>query len=168
MGIEIERRFIVQGIEWKHFINSFQDIKQGYLTSDQEEWAVRIRIINDKESLLTLKSASKGMARHEFEYEIPLNDGTSLLKLCQHKLTKRRFTLNVEQSIWIVDSFTGQNSSLVLAEIELDSEDERIKIPTWCSKEITGKKIWSNADLARWPITIWPIEKRLKEQILKI
>ncbi len=164
MAIEIERRFIVKGLEWRSFIEKHEDYKQGYLTSNTNKWAIRVRIINNKKSFITLKSSKKGIENYEFEYEIPQEDGESMWNLSLHKLTKRRYTVKYNNLNWVVDYFTGSNYSLVLAEIELASINESIKIPSWCSKEITGLTIWSNASLAQWPISVWPIEKRLIEQ----
>ncbi|WP_320663409.1 CYTH domain-containing protein [Prochlorococcus sp. MIT 1223] len=160
MNIEIERRFIVRSEEWKKFINSSQEFKQGYLVSKKDSWTIRIRIIDEKEALITLKYPKERISRYEFEYEVPIEDGYSIWNLAEFKISKTRYQLRLNDHTWIVDSFKEQNSPLVLAEIELNTIEEKIDIPQWCSSEISDAKEFSNASLAKSPISSWPIEKR--------
>ena len=120
-----------------------------------------MRILGEKKAWLTLKSPAQGISNHEFEYAIPLNDAESLWKLAPHKLTKTRYELNLYAGAWIIDCFQGKNSPLVIAEVELTSEKEKVQKPSWCGEEITTNKQFSNAALAQRPISLWSIESRL-------
>jgi len=163
MGVEIERRFIVNSFDWRKIADTGESFNQGYLLSNPKDWIVRVRIINGEKSLLTLKAFAKNFTNHEFEYEIPLKDAKSLMLLCKYKISKTRYKVRLDNWEWVVDCFHEQNSPLILAEIELNTESEIFSIPSWCKKEITGISMWSNASLAQNPISTWPTSK-LKEQ----
>ncbi|KGG16783.1 MULTISPECIES: CYTH domain-containing protein [unclassified Prochlorococcus] len=160
MGLEIERRFIVQGNAWKELSTEVKAFHQGYFSTSFEEWIVRLRIINEKHSEITLKARATEMINHEFEYPIPIKDALYMWDLISNKIKKKRHILNFEQGKWVVDCFEGKNFPLVLAEVELNSEKEKITKPSWCSHEITGVKSFSNAALAKSPITEWSITER--------
>ena len=160
MGLEIERRFIVKGDDWKEFIQSRKEFRQGYLIVNKDNWTVRIRIINNKEAYLTLKKPKEGITRYEFEYPVPLNDAEDLFKSVKYSIAKTRYELIVANQCWVVDCFQGENHPLVLAEIELKSADENIKKPNWCFKEVSNLEQWSNAALAKTPICSRPIAKK--------
>ncbi len=160
MGLEIERRFIVKGNQWKSYIDKIKEIKQGYLISKIDEWTVRVRIINQKESWLTLKYPHNELSRHEFEYLIPIDDSHSLMELATNTVTKTRFELTLKEGSWIVDCFHEKNAPLVLAEVELNSTEQVIDPPNWCQQEVTGLPEFSNASLAKSPISEWTIDKR--------
>ncbi len=162
MGIEIERRFLVQNESWRSRIILSEDFIQGYLNSHPEDLAVRVRISNNKEGFLTLKSSIDGLISKEFEYPIPIEDAYGLMELSKYKLCKTRYQLKLNNKNWIVDSFKNLNSPLVLAEIELDSLSEKVEIPSWCGREITGIKSLSNAFLAKTPISSLSLNDRLK------
>ena len=162
MGIEIERRFLVENLDWKSQVISSEDFSQAYLNLNSDKWTIRIRIIDKKKAYITLKSSINGLTNYEFEYRIPKKDGIELFNLSKHKITKTRYKLKINEKNWIVDSFGGSNSSLKIAEIELSSESEEIKIPSWCGKEITGIKSLSNASLAKTSISRFSIKDRIK------
>ena len=162
MGIEIERRFLVKNDEWKSQVILSEDFSQAYLNSNLDEWAVRIRIINQKKAYITLKSSLNELTNYEFEYQIPIQDAIELFNLSKNKITKTRYQLKIDKKDWVVDSFKGLNSSLTIAEIELNSESEQIQIPSWCEQEITGIKSLSNASLAEKPISELSIIDRMK------
>ena len=162
MGIEIERRFLVENEDWKSQKMLGEDFSQAYLNSNSDKWTIRVRIINSNQSYITLKSSTNGLVNHEFEYPIPNKDAFELLNLSKHKITKTRYKLKINGKNWVVDSFSGSNSSLKIAEIELDSESEHIQVPTWCGQEITGIKALSNASLAKTPISELSIKARIK------
>ena len=162
MGIEIERRFLVENEDWKSHVIHSEDFNQAYLNSSLNEWATRVRLIDNKKAYITLKSSSNGFTNHEFEYLIPSKDATELIKLSKYKITKTRYHLNTNNQNWVVDLFDGSNSSLIIAEIELNSESEEIHIPSWCGQEITGIKSLSNASLAITPISKMSVKNRLK------
>ena len=160
MGLEIERRFLVKNNNWKSQVILSQDFSQAYLNLD--EWTTRVRLIDNDKAYITLKSFINGLVNYEFEYPIPRKDAIELLNLSKYKITKTRYKLKTNEKNWVVDSFTGLNSSLTIAEIELNSESEQIKIPTWCGQEITGIKSLNNASLAETPISKFSIKDRIK------
>ena len=162
MGIEIERRFLVKNENWKSEVILSEHFSQAYLNSSEDEWVIRVRIINNKKPYITLKSSSNGLLNYEFEYSIPIKDAVELIKLSKYKITKTRHQLKINEKNWVVDFFEGSNSSLKIAEIELNDESEEIEIPSWCGQEITGIKSLSNASLAKTPISQLSVKDRLK------
>ena len=152
MSIEIERRFIVKGDKWKSFVTKSINFKQGYLSTNFDEWITRIRIIDDTKSEITLKSRETSIRNIEFSYPIPFKDSLSIWKKISKKIIKNRYILSYGPGEWIVDCFIDKNHPLVIAEVELNSENEYVEIPNWCEKEITGIKQFSNAYLASNPI----------------
>ena len=164
MGIEIERRFLVENEDWKSQAILSEDFCQAYLNSSVDQWATRIRTIDKKKAYITLKSSLNGLKNYEFEYSIPIKDAMELIQLSKYKITKTRYHLKINKKIWVVDLFYGSNSSLKIAEIELNSESEEIQIPSWCGQEITGIKSLSNASLAKTPISQLSVKDRIKVQ----
>ena len=162
MGIEIERRFLIRNEHWRSKVILSEDLSQAYLNSNLDEWATRVRIINKNKAFITLKSSKNGLVNYEFEYPIPTKDAIQLFNLSKYKITKTRYQLKTNTKNWVVDCFRGANSSLTIAEIELDSESEYINVPTWCGQEITGIKSLSNASLAKTPISKISIKDRVK------
>ena len=162
MGIEIERRFLVKNEDWQSKVILSEALIQAYLTSNSDEWTIRVRIIDNNKAYLTLKSSLNGLINYEYEYPIPINDAIELLNLSKYKITKTRYQLKINEKYWIIDSFKGSNASLKIAEIELSSESEQFEIPTWCGQEITGTKSLSNASLAKTPISKLSIKDRMK------
>ena len=162
MGIEIERRFLVENENWKGHVIRSESFSQAYLNSSVDEWTTRVRIIDNDKGYITLKSSLNGLVNYEFEYSIPFQDAIELFNLSKHKLTKTRYQIKINQKNWVVDSFDGSNSSLKIAEVELNSESEEIQIPSWCGQEITGIKSLSNASLAKAPISEWSVKDRIK------
>ena len=162
MGIEIERRFLVENEDWKSQVVLSKDFCQAYLNSSVDEWSTRVRIIDKKKAYLTLKSSLNGLINYEFEYSIPLQDAIELIKLSKYKITKTRYQLKINKKIWMVDLFYGSNAPLKIAEIELNDEFEKIQVPAWCGREITGIKSLSNASLAKTPISQLSAKDRIK------
>ena len=162
MGIEIERRFLVENEDWKSKIIQSEDFSQAYLNSNVDEWSTRVRIIDNKKAYLTLKSSLNGLTNYEFEYSIPIKDAIELIKLSKYKITKTRYQVKINKKNWVVDLFDGSNFSLIIAEIELNSQSEEIQVPSWCGQEITGIKLLSNASLATTPISQLSIKDRMK------
>ena len=162
MGIEIERRFLVENEDWKSQVILSEDFSQAYLSSSLDEWTTRVRIINNIKAYITLKSSLNGLINHEFEYLIPIDDGIELIKLSKYKITKTRYQLKINKKNWAVDLFHGSNMSLTIAEIELNSVSEEIQVPSWCGREITGIKSLSNASLAVTPISQLSVNNRIK------
>tara|TARA_Y100001968_G_scaffold144137_1_gene131634 strand:- start:466 stop:966 length:501 start_codon:yes stop_codon:yes gene_type:complete len=162
MGIEIERRFLVENEDWKPQALVSQYFRQAYLNSSLDDWTVRVRVIDNNKGFITLKSHLNRLVNHEFEYSIPIKDAVELVNLSKYKITKTRYQLKIDEKNWIVDSFNDSNSSLKIAEIELNSQLEMIKVPSWCGREITGIKSLSNAALAKTPISELSIKDRMK------
>ena len=162
MGIEIERRFLVKNEDWRSQVILSEEFSQAYLNSSTDEWTTRIRIIDNNQAYITLKSSLNGLVNNEFEYSIPIKDATELIKLSKYKIIKTRYQLKINNKNWVVDLFDGSNYSLKIAEIELESESEEIQVPSWCGQEITGFKSLSNAFLAKMPISEFSLKDRMK------
>jgi len=157
MGTEIEKKFLITSDRWRGLVPGKQ-YSQGYLSRDRES-TVRVRAINDK-AFITVKGAAKGETRLEFEYEIPLDDATELLKkLCHTPLIeKTRYKIPFAGFIWEVDEFAGDNEGLVFAEIELDYEGQEFSRPDWIGEEVTGDPKYYNASLVSYPYKDWKKE----------
>ncbi len=162
MALEIERRFLVSGEAWRAHAGPAQPLRQGYLAASADGVTVRLRIRGADQAWLTLKAAADatGLARHEFEYAIPLEDAEALWALAPHRLEKTRYSLDCPGGDWVVDCFAGANAPLVLAEVELSAVDQTVAIPPWCGQELTGDGRWSNAVLAHRPLQQWSPEDR--------
>ena len=154
MNLEIERRFLIKNDQWKNFIISKVSITQGYLSSNDEGWIVRLRSENNQFKL-TLKKHIVDSTSLEFEYKINNNDGNQILFNIKNKIVKQRFYLKVNEQNWLVDIFQDRNAPLKIAEIELDSKTQEVIIPDFISKEITGIKIFSNYQLSKSPFSTW-------------
>jgi CYTH domain-containing protein len=152
MGIEIERKFLVNGTAWRH--GDGVRFSQGYLNRDKER-TVRVRLAGEK-AFLTIKGVSVGASRAEFEYEIPASDAEQLLKLCDGPVIEKiRRVIQLEGATWEVDEFLGENAGLVVAEIELHSEDQAFDRPEWLGEEVTHDSRYFNSCLATHPFTRW-------------
>lgn len=155
MGLEIERKFLVEG-DFSHQVGSYSRIIQGYICADKDR-TVRVRICGEK-GFLTIKSASneRGWSRYEFEQPVSIKDAEELLELClPGVIDKVRHWVNVGKHTWDVDVFHGENEGLIVAEIELDSEDEIFELPEWVGKEVTGDSKYYNAMLSKCPYNKW-------------
>lgn len=155
MAYEIERKFLVRG-EFKS--KSFKEyiIKQGYLASS-ENGVVRIRV-KGSEAFITIKSSvyEGDITRNEWEYSIPLNEAEEMLRLCQGAIIdKTRYNISVGEHIFEVDEFYGENDGLILAEVELSSENESFEVPDWLGDEVTGDVRYYNSYLAEHPFNKW-------------
>jgi len=126
----------------------------GYLCRDPQR-TVRVRLAGDA-AFLTIKGASVGAARHEFEYEIPQPHAQELLKMCQERLIEKiRYLVPSNGLLWEVDEFLGDNHGLVLAEIELQSEEQAFSRPSWLGQEVTCDPRYFNANLCVSPFGRW-------------
>jgi adenylate cyclase len=152
MPLEIERKFLVSGHAWR--TADGVSYRQGYLNRDKQR-TVRVRIAGDR-AFLTIKGVSSGATRMEFEYEIPVAEAAQLLTLCDGPLIeKTRHRLTVGAHVWEVDEFHGDNAGLVVAEIELGSEDEAFERPDWVTVEVTEDARYYNSNLAVRPFRTW-------------
>lgn len=147
MAIEIERKFLVDKRKMYELnFLSESKIAQGYLSTNP---TVRVRI-RDERGFLTVKSSTKGISRKEFEYEIPFEDAKKILRLCgQNTLKKYRRTVEHGGKTWEIDFFAGRHAGLVLAEVELTSADEKISLPAWVTKEVSGDSRYYNSNLVK-------------------
>jgi adenylate cyclase len=153
MPLEIERKFLVANDEWRNGVMGVR-MAQAYLAA-QAGRTVRIRIA-DENAWITIKGKAQGITRSEFEYAIPTNEAHELLELCLPSvINKTRYEIRHGAHIWEVDVFHGDNDGLVIAEVELESESERIEKPAWLGKEVSGDYRYFNSSLARHPFSQW-------------
>lgn len=153
MSTEIERKFLVDTRVW-HPMGRGVEYRQGYLSSRKER-VVRVRIAG-RRALLTIKGETRGYARLEFEYPIPLTDAEQLLDLCERPLMeKTRHTERHGDHDWEIDVFHGENDGLVLAEIELAAEREVFLRPAWLGAEVSGDPRYFSSNLASRPYRTW-------------
>jgi len=184
MALEIERRFLVQGEDWRRHIRWQARLQQGYLVAGPDGFTVRVRTASgDLTGALTRDAASgawltlkarlpaagdwpEGLVRQEFEYAIPEADAAALLSLAPQQLSKWRYGLDLPGGDWVLDVFEAENAPLVVAEVELDSgaieQGLELQPPPWCGRELTGRHELSNASLARRPLSQWPEAERVE------
>lgn len=155
MGVEIERKFLVDHDKWENFEKTAGDFyRQGYLLTDPHK-TIRVRQTSDK-GFLTIKGISVGATRAEYEYEIPSEEAKELLdQFAVSELSKIRYKIAMENHIWEVDVFSGENDGLIVAEIELKNENEKFKIPDWIGQEVTGEEKYYNSNLTLLPFKKW-------------
>ena len=156
MPYEIERKFLVRDGSWGASARAPLSIRQRYLTCNGS-LSVRIRVIDQIRTKLTIKSAVSKISRLEFEYEIPIGDAAVLLSLRECGLVEKlRYRLPWHGLAWDIDVFQGENQGLVIAEIELPDEDKAFEKPDWLGPEVTSDPNYSNTNLAKMPFGSWP------------
>jgi len=154
--VEIERKFLVKNDAFKAEAYQSYSIQQGYLNSHPER-TTRIRLIGET-AFITVKgkSSENGLTRFEWEKEIDVNEAKSLLALCEPgKIEKTRFLVKSGIHIFEVDEFYGDNLGLMIAEVELNHETEKILLPDWLGEEVTGDKKYYNSALTNQPFKLW-------------
>lgn len=154
--IEIERKFLVISDVFKALAYAKSKIAQGYISTDPER-TVRVRVKGNK-GFLTIKGAGNesGISRYEWEKEIDLQEAEQLLKLCEKGvIDKVRHEIKVGEHVYEVDVFEGENEGLIVAEIELESENEVFERPNWLGIEVTGSDKYYNAYLSKNPFRAW-------------
>jgi adenylate cyclase len=155
MPQEIERKYLVKGDKWRSLAEGVF-YSQGYIATVGTP-TVRVRVIGDR-GWLTIKGASQGRTRAEYEYQIPVSEAREMLDLCDRPLiTKRRYKIFQDNLIWEVDEFLGENQGLIIAEVELESEDREIILPDWIDREVSDPKYY-NANLVKHPYSKWKKE----------
>ena len=153
MAIEIERKFLVVGDDWRQA--PAVPYAQGYLNRDKQR-TVRVRLA-EGQAWLTIKGANSGATRAEFDYPIPPADAEQLLALCDGPLVRKLRRVVVHAgATWEIDEFQGDNAGLVVAEIELASEDQAFEPPPWLGAEVTHDARYFNSNLAGAPYSTWP------------
>ncbi len=154
MATEIERKFLVRGEAWRA-LDPGVSYRQGYLSTEAAR-SVRVRIAGAR-GFLTLKGASTGASRAEYEYEIPVADAQEIFDtLClRPRIEKVRRRIDYRGRVWEVDEFFGDNRGLVIAEVELTEVDQEVALPDWVGEEVTGDPRYYNANLVRHPYSAW-------------
>lgn len=155
MAIEIERKFRVVDSAWMSSVSRRRRIRQAYLTKNGRV-AIRIRIDGEDRATLTIKTAQPAVLRHEYEYDIPIEDAEELLGLRDGAvIEKTRHEVPIGEVVWEIDVFAGENAGLVIAEVELVNGDQEFCRPSWVGEEITHDRRFYNADLAKRPFGNW-------------
>jgi adenylate cyclase len=154
MGVEIERKFLVTGDDWR-VLGEPVLLRQGYLSTDPAR-TVRVRV-EGEQGVLTIKGKNQGARRGEWEYPIPLDEAAELLDtLCPAPLVEKfRTRVTIGNHVWEVDEFLGANKGLLVAEIELAAEDEMFLLPDWVGAEVTGEARYYNSSLLKQPYSQW-------------
>lgn len=146
MAKEIERTFLVDDDSFKDMSILTVHILQGYLNRDPER-TVRIRVLNDS-AFITVKGKTVGFERDEFEYEVPLEDGLQMLRLCEGRiLDKTRYLVPYEGHTWEVDEYHGDLEGLVVTEVELKDSKEEVMLPPFAGREVSGDPKYFNSQL---------------------
>ena len=155
MPVEIERKFLVKNDAWRAQVESEAHIMQGYL-ANTADLTVRARVKGDQ-AFLTIKGASRGISRSEYEYPIPVADAEQMLAVLSVSppIDKVRYRVRVGGHVWDLDLFGGENQGLVMAEVELVAEDEAFEMPEWAGTEVSADPRYYNVNLARNPYKHW-------------
>lgn len=155
MVLEIERKYLVINDEWKSSVESETVMKQAYLAT-VEKASIRVRVAGER-AFLNIKSATLGIRRSEFEYEIPLADAEAMLAelVDGAVIDKVRYHVRCGAHLWDLDVFHGANEGLIVAEVELASEDEDFELPAWTGQEVSGDPKYYNACLVKHPYCDW-------------
>lgn len=157
MSVETERKFLLANDGWKAFAVKRTLFRQGYIPCADPARTVRVRLAGER-AFLTLKAPhGDSFSRLEFEYGIPVADAEKMLeKMCAHPLVEKyRSLVPAGAFTWEIDEFTGENAGLVLAEIELPSENAAFQRPGWLGREVTGDLRYYNSYLGREPFSRW-------------
>lgn len=155
MAKEIEKKFLLRNEQWRNSVLQSRQFIQGYLVGSDKA-SVRVRIEGER-AFLNIKSATLGVTRDEYEYEIPLTDAHEMLEtLCEKPLiAKIRHDVVYNNKKWEIDEFQRENAGLIVAEIELESVDEEIALPDWVGKEVSDDTRYYNVCLVKQPYSTW-------------
>lgn len=155
MGIEIERKFLVNNNQWLELCDAGKEYIQGYIFGSTKA-SVRIRLEGEN-AFINIKSLTLGIERMEYEYPVTRDDALEMLEtLCEKPLiTKIRYKLDYDGKCWEIDVFSGDNTGLVVAEIELNSINEKFSIPQWIGKEVSDDIRYYNVNLVQHPYKVW-------------
>ncbi len=154
MGKEIERKYLVKNEDWKKLAEGVY-YKQGYLSTVKER-TVRVRTVGEK-GYLTIKGLTVGVSRSEFEYQIPAEEANQMLdNLCEKPIIEKlRAKVDYKGLTWEIDEFHGENEGLVVAEVEIQDENQAIELPEWVGEEVSGDPRYFNSNLIKNPFTKW-------------
>jgi len=155
MALEIERKFLLKNDDWRSEADAGTVFRQGYLIGAKQA-SVRIRIEGTK-AYLNIKSMTLGVTRQEYQYPVPVPEAEEMLEtLCEHPLVeKTRYRVQHGAHEWEIDVFTGANAGLIVAEVELDSEQESIELPSWVGVEVSSDPRYYNVNLVKHPYNAW-------------
>lgn len=155
MAQEIERKYLVKDDSWRAVAGAGTSYRQGYLSTDKGR-VVRVRVQGDR-AVLTIKGERVGVSAAEYEYPIPVPDAEEMLaKLCLRPLIEKvRYELRYDDLVWEIDEFHGENQGLLVAEVELESEDQDVPLPPWVDREVSDDRRYSNASLVHHPFSSW-------------
>ncbi|MDH5444690.1 MAG: CYTH domain-containing protein [Gammaproteobacteria bacterium] len=155
MAIEIERKFLLTNDSWREQADAGTEYRQAYLVGSKAA-SVRVRIEGDK-AKLNIKSATLGITRKEYEYDIPMDEAHELLNtLCEQPvIEKTRYHVMHESHEWEIDVFKGENEGLVVAEIELETTDAEFDMPAWAGEEVSDDPRYYNVSLVKNPYKNW-------------
>jgi len=161
MALEIERKYLVIGDDWRREVSHSIPMRHGYLTELGSRASVRVRV-EGAVGKLNVKAAVVGAARAEYEYEIPAAEAEEILAtLCSGLILKTRHYVERDGLIWEIDVFEGDNAGLVVAEVELDAVDQAFPRPSWLGRELTAEQRYYNHALAKRPYSQWSEAERL-------
>tara|TARA_Y100001934_G_scaffold253400_1_gene318397 strand:+ start:141 stop:602 length:462 start_codon:yes stop_codon:yes gene_type:complete len=153
MNLEIERKFLINKIPDN--CEKSIHIKQYYMHID-DYFVQRLRFFDNQKAIISLKQNCEGLSRYEFEYEIPLSDAQKIVSMSNSKfIEKIRHIIYFDKIKWEIDEFLGQNEGLLIAEVELDSEDQDVVLPEWVDAEVTNQHKYFNYNLAINPYILW-------------
>ncbi|MBN2606343.1 MAG: CYTH domain-containing protein [Thiotrichales bacterium] len=164
MAREIERKFLVANLDWKQLAKKKTHMAQGYLNDIQQpgsKSSIRIRLEGD-EATINIKSLEIGLSRDEYEYPVDVSDAEKMLKTLAvgPVIEKVRYLVDIEEHTWEIDEFLGDNDGLIVAEVELDSEDEALELPEWIGREVTNIVRYYNISLTQKPYTTWSDDEK--------
>lgn len=164
MAREIERKFLLANESWKSLAFKQTHFAQGYLNNISEagvKSSVRVRIEGESANM-NIKSLEIGLSRDEYEFTVPLEDAKNMLATLTvgPVIEKIRYLVKVGQHTWEIDEFLGDNQGLVVAEVEMATEDEKVEIPSWVGREVTEQVRFYNISLSKRPFNLWDEDEK--------
>ena len=153
MNIEIERKFLIEELPLK--FEETIHIRQYYLSNSQN-MVQRLRIFNQEKAIMSFKEKTSKISKYEFEYTIPLKDANKMISIADVPfIDKKRHIIHIDSLKWEIDEFLDKNKGLIIAEVELKTENQSISIPNWVGKEVTDDRKYYNYNLALKPYILW-------------
>jgi adenylate cyclase len=167
MAMEIERKFLVLSEAWRAQASRIERIEQGYLSNvaglTSANSSVRVRVTGEQ-AWLNVKSVTLGVSRQEYEYPIPVDDALVMLAtLCEGLVEKQRHYVELDGFTFEVDEFSGANAGLIVAELELEAEDQPYPKPAWLGREVSNLPRYYNVNLLRYPYAHWTAAEKIGE-----
>jgi adenylate cyclase len=160
VSFEIERKFLVTGDAWRAAATEQLQLRQAYLTLDGKA-SIRVRITNNRDATLTIKSRNAELRRLELEYSVPVLEAEAMIPLRRGSVIEKvRHKVPFGGLIWEVDVFAGENDGLVIAEVELNHEHQHVALPPWVGAEVTRREQYYNGSLAQRPYKSWSMSAR--------